>query len=623
MGSAKALGTGERAIDGSGGFAHEAMYRDRKEGQEEEMKEEDPKESVRELYFVRMPKPDFDTTTVQRLEQEFEEKLETVQRLTETLRVGRLNKDECRNKKIRALREVRAAQQCVRAKQEELQSLRDASRRGIEAGRKLCETRYWFDFLTEEDLNKAVAGIEYGLENESVSQSEEKSLMAQIKKLQAQRPKAREFERNTSSAASIKMSQNVLICLEQGEKELKVLREEEAARWVSLQEVDRDEKRSDEALNESLRERDAALDAKNQIYERLKAARASRRERMSEWLTNRYFSKRVRALAASGRVEDAARVCAQQTDLAMSRLTSDDSYRTEYLRLCEAQRKTSARGSTADAASAGRSEAGAQVVAVLAKVNAELAAGRGQKPFKDGGKKRETPNGTTRGLVHAANEGRIERDGLREGLEGKPAKKRQQKQEERLQAAGKDEKKGEGEDEGADGDEDDGFMLPPAAMARLKAPFDKSALARRVLEDERWIQKALAPDSRHRGKTATTKDVAAIETVGLKKSSTIAMSVAAAAAAASDAFKGRQGGGWRVVTLKVTSLATARLKALQGDDSWTLRGETKMPKAAAGHGGPRGPIGKAAALLGRYQGWGAIGGVLLVVVVTVAGMAAL
>lgn len=256
-------------------------------------------------------------------------------------------------------------------------------------------------------------------------------------------------------------------------------------------------------------------------------------------------------------------------------------------------------------------------------MNAELAAGRGQKPFKDGGKNRETPNETPRGLVHAANEGRIERDGLREGLEGKPAKKRQQEQEERLQAAGKDEKKGEGEDEGADGDDDDGFMLPPAAMARLKAPFDKSALARRLLEDERWIQKALAPDSRRRGKTATTKDVAAIETVGLKKSSTIMTSVAAAAAAASDAFKGRQGGGWRVVTLKVTSLATARLKALQGDDSWTLCGGTKMPKAAAGHGAPRGPIGKAAALLGRYQGWGAIGGVLLVVVVTVAGMAAL
>ncbi|CAD7697210.1 unnamed protein product [Ostreobium quekettii] len=301
---------------------------------------EEPEEPLRGLYFVRIAKPSFDGLAVARLQQELEMHVASVKLLTETLRVKRMDKNQAHANTQIAQEALRASQQRVRAKRQEVQPLRAASRRSSAANRELRDSRQGLEYLTEEELDKRIAGLEYSIEHETVSHREEKDIVAQIKKLQAQRPRVREYAAKKASVNAQVPTPEDMAYLSQADRELKVLREEEDSCRNVQRELLKVEKRIDEEVREVLKERAEVTAAKDATFKQLRVAQGTGRGgRQGAWRNNRAFSKKVRAMVAEGKIEEAKEACEQQTEAMMAKLNSDTAYREEYLKAWETQRQ--------------------------------------------------------------------------------------------------------------------------------------------------------------------------------------------------------------------------------------------------------------------------------------------
>lgn len=449
--------------------------------------------------------PESEAEKLRGLEREFETRLEAMQELVETMKTRRMEKNKCRDNTARALEELRAAQARVRAKLDELLPLREASRRGIAASRALRDARQGLECLTEDELNKTVAGIESRLQDKSISRSEKKNFVAQIQKLQAQRSKIRDYECKANAAASIKISWEVLDSLKQGEQELKALRsEEDTARRAHLR-AGREEQEADERLWDALRQRDAAVEAKNGMYEVLRAARGARRARMARWREG--WEARYRMREKEKEALDEGRGMLEM--------------------------ETKGRPP-------GQEDVGG--------------------PDTDEGGKVDQASEAQVDFVPGAADNRIDSPQT-------PQKDQQLEQ----QMVTKDGKSGKEDD---NGNQDDGFLIPPDAFAKMKSLADWTTSARRLLACE-----TRRMDRRHvRESDVQTSAIADVH---------------------------RHPGD------------PPAEKAQEIDPSAKNEASKTLPPRRA----LRGPIGKAAALLGPYRRC-AIGGVLLMVAVTVARFAA-
>lgn len=301
----------------------------------------EPEEPLRGLYFVRVPKPELgDETAVQRLQQEFEMQLTTVQLLTETRKMKRLEKSEARDSTRKALDDLRGARDLCKGKEDLLRPFWQSDKKNREDKNALRNTRSELDAETEAELDKKIADVEYSLEHESHALSVEKAMLQQIKRLKAQRADVRKYEASHSHLQERRMvteeeraSKDVL------ERELKVLRDEkkQCERVVDELKAVEDKIGADVAKIE--KEVEDAIAEKRRKHEKLKEARAARKGKLADFNQNRDFSRKVRGMVGEGRIEEAQAMCAEYTEKMLHRLNTDPEYRNNYCKLWATQKK--------------------------------------------------------------------------------------------------------------------------------------------------------------------------------------------------------------------------------------------------------------------------------------------
>lgn len=300
----------------------------------------EPIEPLRALYFVRIPRPDNEDHSVQLIQQEFEMHLATVRLLDESRRMKRLEKTDARNNTTKALESLKAANALVKGQLDQLEPFRKESRMRNTARSALMDSKRSLEATTEKELDNMIADIEYQLEHETLPLKTEKDYIAQLKRLRAQRKQVKAFEaQNQAFLVKREQSETVRGDQKQLEAQLKIYKEEQAEYERVFKELKSIEADIGKELTEISDECEVAVQAKNRIYEKLKAARDERRAKGGEFGENREFSRRVRELVASGGIAAAQDLCRDQTEKMMNKLNTDKAYRTEYLRLWETQRK--------------------------------------------------------------------------------------------------------------------------------------------------------------------------------------------------------------------------------------------------------------------------------------------
>lgn len=307
----------------------------------------DEEERLTRLYFVRVPKPEVDDAAVARLQQEFEVQLSKWKLLNETLRMRRMEKNEARNNTTKAQDALEAAKRLMKAKGEELQPFRDHTQDLIARSSALKDEKQQLMCTSEQELDKMISDTEFRLHHETVSLREEKELVNRLKKLNGQRSRVREYEakhrgleEKRNNTEGVRASKDAL------EREMKVLKEEHEACWQVVLELRKVEKAAAEVMKEVAAECEAANREKQAAFDRLKEARAGKKERLGDWNQNRNFGRKVRDLVALGRIDEAQALCVDYNDKMMDKLNTDKEYRDAYLKLWETQRKSSSSMST-------------------------------------------------------------------------------------------------------------------------------------------------------------------------------------------------------------------------------------------------------------------------------------
>jgi len=296
-------------------------------------------EPLKALYFVRLPKPDFDSPAYDLLQQDFEAQLAQVKIYVEHRRVHTLKKKEARTDTTRALECLKEANARVNEQMKKLNPYKEQRDEDRKARGALKDSRKTLAASTEEELDQLIKRMEFRIEHETISLAEEKELHNQIKRLKASRPRVREHEQK-DAALSASMSRRALSPSDKEhlEKELKEYRAEQSMYEKMFHDLRDRERKISEELTQICSQLDIAGKRKDAIYAKLSDARQRRRMRKNEWQRNRDFSKQIRSLIDEKRIEEAQEQCMEQTNSLMSLITGNEEYRKEYLALWSTKR---------------------------------------------------------------------------------------------------------------------------------------------------------------------------------------------------------------------------------------------------------------------------------------------
>jgi uncharacterized coiled-coil DUF342 family protein len=277
-----------------------------------------------------MPKPP-EAPFIRALEQEVETYQHQVRLFSESLNVHKLERDAIREN-VRTARDAsKRCRDAFDAKNAEVKPLRDALQTGGQATRKLREEYADLEARSEPELDTKLAALNNRIEHESIPLNEEKKIIASIKKLEAQRPRVREFETTVGVVAEVRADIDKLRAeLHEHDAELSVLRKEKDTQQAILTKFREQEAEADAKVEAAMAERRRVKDLQDAAYTRMNEARKSQRTKNDAHFTNRRLSRAVRELIAAGKVEKARAMCAEQMEEMHEKLASNDEYRAQY-----------------------------------------------------------------------------------------------------------------------------------------------------------------------------------------------------------------------------------------------------------------------------------------------------
>lgn len=218
----------------------------------------------------------------------------------------------------------------------------------------------------DDEIDAKIRKLEFQQQHESLSISEEKAVLKNIKQLQESREAVREFAQWSAHENAERDARKIQQKKKGAEKsrpskeketsgkpeggeedphqqEMRQLKEEVDGLWEEYkaqldvkskqQELEVGLKRQIDTLFE---QRDSLRKEREEIWEKIQAHRSEVRAANKPFSENRSFSSSVRELIKKGQLEEACKLCRAQTDDFMGRYASDSSAREEYNRLWDA-----------------------------------------------------------------------------------------------------------------------------------------------------------------------------------------------------------------------------------------------------------------------------------------------
>ncbi|KXZ44271.1 hypothetical protein GPECTOR_70g502 [Gonium pectorale] len=301
---------------------------------------EDSGNANTKIYFVRMPRPPINDELVKKLSAQFTEQVAKLKAMNAKLSTKREELRELYRQKdagysLKGDSQPEFTEKVTRRNQ--LRDVRNDYQRKISA---IKENLRGLDCKSEEELDAKVKELEERITHGSLPLREEKQLVGQISKLQAQRAQVRDYENQKTSLVELESElQKVLAVLEELEGEVDILKGEREQAEGIIKGIKGKIDTCKAELKELEEEQEAAVAAKNDALSALEKARGEMNESMSDYRDNRSFSLKVRDLVTAGQVEEARALCAAQVDDVVGRIASDAIYRKEYYKLWAAQRK--------------------------------------------------------------------------------------------------------------------------------------------------------------------------------------------------------------------------------------------------------------------------------------------
>ena len=221
-----------------------------------------------------------------------------------------------------------------------MEPLKEAARSGGATARKIKGELGELDARTIEELNKKIADAKYRIEHESIPLSEEKNIIALVKKLESQRPRLTKIVDSMAVAAEGAGDvARIKAELAEHEDEFKVLRGEKDTQHAILEKYRLQEDVLEKEVDDFFTQRRKMKELGDVAYARLSELKKDQRSQNDEYYNNRRLSRKVRELLAAGELFEAKKLCDQQMEKAHEKLATDGAYRAEYFALWEQQRK--------------------------------------------------------------------------------------------------------------------------------------------------------------------------------------------------------------------------------------------------------------------------------------------
>lgn len=303
-----------------------------------------PEQWKKRLWFVRMPKPAEDAGTGV-LEQEIEGLRMQVQLLNESLAIKRMERDHAAELTQGAQETMSTLRETYDRKKSEAEPHRQQRKELKETAQRTADKfRSEYGELavrSEEALDSALAAIEARLNHETNSVATEKKLIADLKKLESQREKVREYQ-GQSSGVKDAQAQAAAARASTADLDQEV---QEAWEEMQTQRAIVDTYRTEEnAVRSEMKkindERARVKGLQDDTYMRMRMLKTDKYGKTKVWGENRRFSQQIRlVLGKSCGLAEARSLCAAQMEEAHALLADDEAFRAEYMRLWEAQRK--------------------------------------------------------------------------------------------------------------------------------------------------------------------------------------------------------------------------------------------------------------------------------------------
>lgn len=295
--------------------------------------------TVYRLWFVRTPKPP-PIPAIRGLELEVETYRAQSKLINETLTVKKIERDSAREATRAARDAFKRCKAAFEAKMTEMEPLKEAARSGGATARKIKDELGELDARTIEELNKKIADAKYRIEHESIPLTEEKNLIALVKKLESQRPRlAKIVDSMTVAAEGAGDVARIKAELAGHDDEFKVLRGEKDTQHTILEKYRQQEDVLEKEVDDLFTQRRKMKELGDVAYARLSELKKDQRTQNDEYYNNRRLSRKVRDLLAAGELFEARKLCDQQMEKAHGKLAADGAYRADYFALWEQQRK--------------------------------------------------------------------------------------------------------------------------------------------------------------------------------------------------------------------------------------------------------------------------------------------
>eukprot|EP01024_Parvocaulis_polyphysoides_P021620 TRINITY_DN2024_c0_g1_i2.p1 TRINITY_DN2024_c0_g1~~TRINITY_DN2024_c0_g1_i2.p1 ORF type:complete len:387 (-),score=79.92 TRINITY_DN2024_c0_g1_i2:18-1112(-) len=261
--------------------------------------------------------------------------------LTQTRRVTRAKKAEARDKTSKAFNFLLQTQKERKEKQDELEPYRRDQKGMAQRMGDLKDSISGLQANSEEELDAKIKQLTFQLEHDINTLQQEKSIMAQIKALQKQRPRVKQFSETKVAMDQTKQDrEKTKATTKDLQQELQVLKQEEAQARSIFEQFNKAEDIINKQLNSLDEERDELQKQRDAKRDELNACWKTLKEKGNLFGANREFSQKIRKMVEQRNIDEARELCEQQMDDEIQRLKMDKAHRKDYLWLWSQQRAT-------------------------------------------------------------------------------------------------------------------------------------------------------------------------------------------------------------------------------------------------------------------------------------------
>eukprot|EP00897_Mesotaenium_endlicherianum_P005798 jgi/Mesen1/5246/ME000263S04354 len=291
-----------------------------------------------EVYFMRLPRPDLALlrSAIKISEQRHKEKRDRQQFIKAALSLKQVKRSEAQAS-VRAARDrARACNTEVQKKFDEAKPLQELLRKLQDASAAAKTKTRELPASSEEELDHRIAEIEHRMQHETISLTEEKKLLRDMKALEASRPEVRASQAMRVSVSDSQGQREAIQArLKPLREEADVLKQERDAAKKIVETFEAEAQAAEDEVRELLEERHIANVEQEAAFKALYTLRQQCRTKEEEYWKNKREADQFYELAKAGKVQELVEFSEKQVEAVRAKPDLDPAYQQVYIKANE------------------------------------------------------------------------------------------------------------------------------------------------------------------------------------------------------------------------------------------------------------------------------------------------